>query len=755
MDADNNSIQTPMSQSDGGFADFLMSSLFGHGWQNVLSSDSASSYTTALFNAFSTFNSAVMFAVGIILTWVLVTAVAGAAAAGRPLGEGQNTSFWTPTRAAFSVAMLAPIPGVGLSIAQAIVLALVLPSINLANDLSNSVVSTMTGRSMSAQSTQVDQAVLKPLVFNLHTNGVLSAQKQIFELASLSNLNAEKGFIQKLKDDDTGASWGFFTSKSVFAGEFSLHCSKYDVDAGMCDIKKSAYNSAIYKTFDLAFDLMSAHKVMRAGERGRCEAVKRDDLRKDECVAAQLSQVLVDTTFEIGKVAANVANDQNSKIGQFSKEIRDGVADSGFLMIGTYYTRLNKLNSEYNSLLNVSSSYTTQRERLIKSAGYGSGQIKERLEFVDGILRSMPFSGSDSVLQRIDASKVKDETGFLDLFKAHLAGSYASQKMINNLIAGREPILEIQSSGMSVLSGVDATLAAIATLKATALTAKETANDAAAATGDIPIVGGFLRMGATALKTPAVWAVNFLSEYGTYLHAWSSVIFSALALFIFAVTYYLPALPVILWTLAVLGWVILIIEAVVAAPVWIAAHAMPEGQGIAGEHGRKGYIMLLNILLRPSLMVIGFYIGIALVTAFSTFATYMLSAGITSGLSLAANDSSFGGFGGLYSFLFSFVSGLIILGGTLLVIFHKSLNLVTWLPENVINWVGGASQSLGEETDERRVAAIGAYVQQASPSSVNAADSKLQQKREVAGVYSSVSSNENIEKANLPAERKI
>ena len=150
---------------------------------------------------------------------------------------------------------------------------------------------------------------------------------------------------------------------------------------------------------------------------------------------------------------------------------------------------------------------------------------------------------------------------------------------------------------------------------------------------------------------------------------------------------------------------ILVLEAVVAAPVWIAAHAMPEGEGIAGEHGRRGYMMLINILLRPSLMVIGFFLSIVLISAFSKVALIILTNESITNIQDSDPAWWFTGLG-LFGMLMSFVGGIVIVGGTLIIIIHKSLSLVTWLPENVIKWAGGESGSLGEQSDERRVAGL-------------------------------------------------
>ena len=51
--------------------------------------------------------------------------------------------------------------------------------------------------------------------------------------------------------------------------------------------------------------------------------------------------------------------------------------------------------------------------------------------------------------------------------------------------------------------------------------------------------------------------------------------------------YWLPALPFFMWDLAVLGNYLLVLIAFMAAPLWMAAHAMPEGDGFSGDHARQ------------------------------------------------------------------------------------------------------------------------------------------------------------------------
>jgi hypothetical protein len=70
----------------------------------------------------------------------------------------------------------------------------------------------------------------------------------------------------------------------------------------------------------------------------------------------------------------------------------------------------------------------------------------------------------------------------------------------------------------------------------------------------------------------------------------------------------LPLMPYFFWYAGVLGWLILVIEAVIAVPLWMFAHLTYRGEGLHGR-GFEGYALIFNILLRPALMLIGLFLG--------------------------------------------------------------------------------------------------------------------------------------------------
>ncbi|WP_166144077.1 DotA/TraY family protein [Methylosinus sp. RM1] len=86
--------------------------------------------------------------------------------------------------------------------------------------------------------------------------------------------------------------------------------------------------------------------------------------------------------------------------------------------------------------------------------------------------------------------------------------------------------------------------------------------------------------------------------------------FGLLALLIpgIMIAYVLPMIPWVMWIAGVTGYLILVIEAVIAVPLMMVAHMTFDGEGL---HGRavQVYELLFNVLFRPVLMLLGLFAG--------------------------------------------------------------------------------------------------------------------------------------------------
>lgn len=84
----------------------------------------------------------------------------------------------------------------------------------------------------------------------------------------------------------------------------------------------------------------------------------------------------------------------------------------------------------------------------------------------------------------------------------------------------------------------------------------------------------------------------------------------------FILYYVLPFLPFIYFMFALSGWLKSIFEAVVAMPLWALAHiSRMDGQGMPGPAANNGYFLLLEIFLRPILIVFGLIASLTIFAA--------------------------------------------------------------------------------------------------------------------------------------------
>ncbi|WP_133127529.1 type IVB secretion system protein DotA [Legionella nagasakiensis] len=190
----------------------------------------------------------------------------------------------------------------------------------------------------------------------------------------------------------------------------------------------------------------------------------------------------------------------------------------------------------------------------------------------------------------------------------------------------------------------------------------------------------------------------------------------------FTTAYYVPVLPYVIFTLGSIAWLIAVIEAMVAAPIVALGVTHPEGHEAFGK-GEQAIMILMNVFLRPSMMIIGYIAAIAL----SYVGVWILNAGFqnaigflqgtgaygtdgsladqiaigagfahfTGGVSTGAGTISGGytGWAGVYAYFFS----ILIYTMLYLTIVQKAFSLIAYLPDKVLRWIGGAPESLGQE----------------------------------------------------------
>lgn len=135
---------------------------------------------------------------------------------------------------------------------------------------------------------------------------------------------------------------------------------------------------------------------------------------------------------------------------------------------------------------------------------------------------------------------------------------------------------------------------------------------------------------------------------------------------------------------AVIGWVFLVVELLVAAPVWAVAHAYAEGEGFAPQQASYGYGAAIGVLMRPVAIVFGFVFSFFVIN----IAMWFASIGLGIFLSGMLTDVVMGPIS-----MFATISVIL---GVIFMTLRYVLRMITHLPENIPNWMGGRSNNTGE-----------------------------------------------------------
>lgn len=158
---------------------------------------------------------------------------------------------------------------------------------------------------------------------------------------------------------------------------------------------------------------------------------------------------------------------------------------------------------------------------------------------------------------------------------------------------------------------------------------------------------------------------------------------------------YVPLIPYIFFTLGGIGWFIATVEAMVAAPLVALGIITPGGHDILG-HAQPGLMIMLNVLLRPTLMIFGLIasiliLNVAITLVNNTFLGVMNI--ITTG---TPGDVTQPGLLELMLFIASYTF-------LILSIANKSFALIYRIPERIFVYIGGHEISYGEGEIERGV----------------------------------------------------
>ena len=139
----------------------------------------------------------------------------------------------------------------------------------------------------------------------------------------------------------------------------------------------------------------------------------------------------------------------------------------------------------------------------------------------------------------------------------------------------------------------------------------------------------------------------------------------------------LPLIPLVRFFLGMAIWLVQVFEALIAIPLVALAHLKADEDGLAGQSVTMCYIMVLQVILRPVLMIFGL-LGSLVILLLMLSALNRLFATIIP----AILDS--GQMASLWFVLMTAVYAILVLG-----LANASFKLIDWLPERTLSWMAG------------------------------------------------------------------
>lgn len=179
----------------------------------------------------------------------------------------------------------------------------------------------------------------------------------------------------------------------------------------------------------------------------------------------------------------------------------------------------------------------------------------------------------------------------------------------------------------------------------------------------------------------------------------------------FITAYYIPFMPYMIFTFGSIAWLMAVIEAMVAAPIVALGVTHPEGEGAFGK-AEQAIMILLNVFLRPAMMIIGFIAAISL----SYVSVWVINAGFSNVVTIVQGDpnvtfsggldkydpgkinttTGYSSWAGIYGFFFSILIYTIMY----VTVVQKAFTLITYLPDKVLRWIGGQPEGIGQEATQ-------------------------------------------------------
>ena len=716
----------------------LLSSLLGHKWWLLATGQAPAGAGSILGTMFSVFDIALLMYVSALLVYQATVGGMATAHEGTPLGRRYH-SIWAPIRGPAAFALLFPLPWAkGLALIQCIALLAVYWGIGVADDVWNAFVQEipkMSGVIMPSQSSirRDNDFVEKLAILATVQSYVVNREGVSLTPTWVWRGNVNSGtWIDTVKLGKgggaaaaraTGSSANAITSRQFVAGMGTIEvpCSinmnskgvatpsgfwsglgddindatNYVLNAASTVVPGVSSSVEHAKENQVCVDeLMAINKVMGGshGQKGMRSIANQivEQNAQNNAAPVKPSQIaaLVKTYAKAQESLYNQLNhDQGAalkaQIKNFAKESQSlGWASSSF-----YYWTLNNINAS------AQASEAMLHPKVIlpnlQYIGMGTGNyIEPTLKAAFAVINHYE-SSNDYLSAATLAAKAGGPSEKTSYFGGKVLG------IVSSLDSGN-PLANMMSAGRGIITAGELLAAGGGTAAVIANGVKVGATLLGAGVGAaVPIAGETgvgEEGGATIGAAGGGFVANMIASPAARMIASAASTLGKLMIPIglgllvegAIIAYVIPAIPGAIMTIAVIGWLFLVMELMVAAPLWAAAHAYAEGEGFAPQQAMYGYGAAIGIVMRPALLTFGF--------VFMFFLIFIVGHFVGGAMSVYMSGMSGFDVGPVGA-----VAILAIIIGTIWGSIKFLMGLITHLADQVPQWIGGRGQHLGEK----------------------------------------------------------
>jgi len=606
------------------------------------------------------------------LCYGLIQQSVAAAETGRVLGN--RTNAWLPVRLAFAGLMAFPVLG-GFSTGHALVTQVGLWGIGLARSEYQTAIQAIGPDAVP---------IVQPIIPG--SKKVVTGLMQAELCRALVNVSAGNPNLVPAPQPITGVAGGL---DGYVTWSYSLAVGN-EVGAPVCGTVtiRTAGNGA-GNAADAALDMSAAERtiVMRVLQddiRPTAESVAQSLWQSRQAASLNPMQDMLEATTAdyTARLTEDATRVMATLRGQYTAQaMRNGsagaqdaqtqIAALGWSGAGAYYAELGRLNGLTLSLLSATPTVNPPNWQglgrylsadlapLVHAMAEFQDRLNTYVATTDPL--DQPAGGAELFS---GATPTGDGIGLLEQVTRRLNISERVLKLFTTALAPTannwaDPFAALVKLGHSMV------LVALTALGAAGLLASATATAGAMAWNAIT-----LNFGGVAAAFSGHLVMSFLG---------TPIFYGLMALLVpgLIIAFVLPMIPMLMWTMGILGWLILFCEAMVSVPLWAFAHMTFQGDGLHGR-GLRGYGILFNLLLRPTLMLFGLFLSYFCFAAISRLIFMTFS--IASGFALSA--------GWLVSNLLGVIVmlAMFVLAHTVALI--ACFRMIALFPQHVPTWLG-------------------------------------------------------------------